>query len=42
MVEKAIYELRYELNNRPAWMRIPLRGLLSLLGEPRQWMPEGA
>jgi maltose alpha-D-glucosyltransferase/alpha-amylase len=32
MVEKALYELRYELNNRPAWVGIPLRGLASLLG----------
>ena len=30
--EKAFYELRYELNNRPAWTPIPLRGLLDLLG----------
>jgi trehalose synthase-fused probable maltokinase len=26
-VEKAIYELAYELNHRPAWIRIPLEGL---------------
>jgi maltose alpha-D-glucosyltransferase / alpha-amylase len=32
-IEKALYELRYELDNRPAWVRIPLRGLLSLVGE---------
>src|SRR4029078_4068146 len=24
MLEKALYELRYELNNRPEWVRIPL------------------
>jgi len=30
--EKAFYELRYELNNRPAWTPIPLKGLLDLLG----------
>jgi maltose alpha-D-glucosyltransferase / alpha-amylase len=29
--EKALYELRYELDNRPAWADIPLRGLLALL-----------
>jgi maltose alpha-D-glucosyltransferase/alpha-amylase len=28
VLEKALYELRYELNNRPDWARIPLRGLL--------------
>jgi hypothetical protein len=27
LLEKAIYELGYELNNRPAWVGIPLQGL---------------
>ena len=27
-LEKAIYELGYELNNRPEWVQIPLKGLL--------------
>ena len=31
LVEKALYELLYELNNRPAWAELPLRGLLALL-----------
>ena len=26
MLEKALYELAYELNNRPDWVRIPLTG----------------
>ncbi|HXG40402.1 MAG TPA: hypothetical protein VNJ28_05620, partial [Candidatus Limnocylindrales bacterium] len=30
LVEKATYELAYELNNRPAWLPIPLEGLLEL------------
>jgi maltose alpha-D-glucosyltransferase / alpha-amylase len=30
MLDKALYELVYELNNRPAWIRIPLHGILSL------------
>ncbi len=30
MLDKAFYELLYELNNRPDWVRIPLRGLLGL------------
>jgi trehalose synthase-fused probable maltokinase len=29
-LEKAIYEIGYEANNRPDWVEIPLRGLLSL------------
>jgi maltose alpha-D-glucosyltransferase/alpha-amylase len=33
MLEKAIYELGYELNNRPQWVRIPLQGILDLVGE---------
>ena len=32
LLEKALYELLYELNNRPAWVRIPLAGILSLPG----------
>ena len=31
VLEKALYELRYELDNRPDWVRIPLRGILDLL-----------
>jgi maltose alpha-D-glucosyltransferase/alpha-amylase len=31
VLEKAIYELSYELNNRPDWVRIPLRGIVQLL-----------
>jgi maltose alpha-D-glucosyltransferase/alpha-amylase len=31
LIHKALYELRYELNNRPNWVPIPLRGLLSLV-----------
>jgi maltose alpha-D-glucosyltransferase/alpha-amylase len=30
-LEKAVYELSYELNNRPDWVRIPLQGILQLL-----------
>jgi maltose alpha-D-glucosyltransferase/alpha-amylase len=30
LLDKALYELRYELNNRPTWLRIPLMGLLLL------------
>ncbi|HEX4064439.1 MAG TPA: maltose alpha-D-glucosyltransferase [Acidobacteriaceae bacterium] len=30
VLDKALYELVYELNNRPAWIRIPLHGIVSL------------
>jgi maltose alpha-D-glucosyltransferase/alpha-amylase len=29
-LEKALYELRYELGNRPGWVGIPLAGILAL------------
>ncbi len=32
LVEKAAYEIAYELNNRPEWVALPLRGMLDLLG----------
>ncbi|MFL5733548.1 MAG: phosphotransferase, partial [Chloroflexia bacterium] len=32
MLEKAVYELIYELNNRPAWVRIPLQGIKEIMG----------
>jgi len=35
-LEKAFYELRYELGNRPDWVPVPLRGILALTGEPVQ------
>jgi maltose alpha-D-glucosyltransferase/alpha-amylase len=31
LLEKAIYELGYELNHRPDWVKIPLLGVLDLL-----------
>ena len=33
-LEKAVYELRYELNNRPDWVSIPVAGIVRLLEEP--------
>ncbi len=31
-LEKALYEVVYEAANRPAWLRIPVRGILEILG----------
>lgn len=33
LLEKAIYELNYELNNRPGWVVIPLRGIKQVMDE---------
>jgi maltose alpha-D-glucosyltransferase/alpha-amylase len=30
-LEKAMYELGYELNNRPEWVKLPIQGILQLL-----------
>jgi maltose alpha-D-glucosyltransferase/alpha-amylase len=32
-LEKVLYELRYELGNRPDWVQVPLSGLLAMLEE---------
>jgi maltose alpha-D-glucosyltransferase/alpha-amylase len=32
LLEKAVYELNYELNNRPGWVRIPLQGMTQFAG----------
>ncbi|MEM8533734.1 MAG: putative maltokinase, partial [Chloroflexota bacterium] len=31
LLEKALYELGYELSHRPEWIRIPLQGIIQLL-----------
>lgn len=36
LLEKAIYELNYELNNRPGWVLIPLRGIKDLMRKESQ------
>lgn len=35
LLDKAIYELNYELNNRPDWVSLPLKGILEMF-EPEQ------
>jgi len=45
MLEKVLYEIAYELANRPDWVAIPLRGALALVGGDvarRHAMPFGA
>src|SRR5262249_13732099 len=32
ILEKSVYEVGYELGARPAWVGIPIRGILDLLG----------
>ena len=32
MLEKAIYEVGYELSRRPEWVAFPLAGILEMLG----------
>ena len=32
LLDKAVYELRYELNNRPDWAGIPIEGVLQQIG----------
>src|SRR5690606_26099182 len=31
LLEKAVYELNYELNNRPDWVMIPLKGIKAIM-----------
>jgi trehalose synthase-fused probable maltokinase len=35
LLEKAVYELSYELNNRPEWVNLPLAGIRQLLEASR-------
>jgi len=29
-----VYELNYELNNRPGWVMVPLRGIKAIMKSP--------
>jgi maltose alpha-D-glucosyltransferase/alpha-amylase len=35
LMEKAVYELGYELNNRPDWVKIPIQGIRQLIEAQR-------
>ena len=39
LIHKGIYEVAYEMAMRPAWVEIPLRGLLALLGDGEETAP---
>jgi maltose alpha-D-glucosyltransferase/alpha-amylase len=34
LLDKAVYELTYELNNRPEWVDVPIAGILEMLKPP--------
>ncbi len=38
LLEKALYEIEYELAHRPDWLRVPLTGMLRILS----WQPDEA
>lgn len=36
LLEKVFYELRYELNNRPGWVHIPLAGIIDIINKKKK------
>ncbi len=40
LLDKAIYEVNYELNNRPDWVGLPLQGILQVLGTEEEAAPQ--
>ncbi len=36
ILDKAVYEIGYELNNRPEWVKVPINGMLRLLNAPEE------
>jgi len=43
VLEKALYEINYEMNHRPDWLVIPIRGIIALLdGSPEARAKEGS
>ncbi|MDR3516606.1 MAG: maltose alpha-D-glucosyltransferase [Azospirillaceae bacterium] len=41
LIEKALYEIDYELANRPTWLGIPVQGIIDLLTLPQDEVPDG-
>jgi maltose alpha-D-glucosyltransferase/alpha-amylase len=39
LLRKGFYEILYELGSRPAWLSIPVRGVLELIEQ--LWRPQG-
>jgi maltose alpha-D-glucosyltransferase/alpha-amylase len=33
LLEKAVYELGYEISYRPDWVKIPLKGIVNVIRE---------
>jgi len=33
LLQKAIYELNYEVNNRPSWVVVPLNGIKAIMNK---------
>ena len=38
LLDKCLVEIDYEMQYRPDWLRIPIRGILDLIGEPQPAM----
>ncbi|MBD3268284.1 maltose alpha-D-glucosyltransferase [bacterium] len=36
LLEKSVYELGYEMNNRPEWLKIPFQGILQLVQDEQE------
>jgi maltose alpha-D-glucosyltransferase/alpha-amylase len=42
LLEKAFYEIEYELAHRPEWLRVPLTGVLRILSQQTQHTNEAS